>query len=733
MKHYLISCVLLATAGLAQVSVPQTSHCAIDPAHTQPAAWPFTHVLHDVVGDSAQWARGRTWKARFDRRGFAYLPFFADAPRNFPVQFRLAVVRVGETNLPFATDVMPRRDGDRITFERGAVSERYDLDLHQVEQTFVVDTAMSGDIELELTVVTELTRDAAAPGIRFGGPFGEVVYGDAFVVRGQDRTAISTVWTGETIRLHVPAALRGDGPVVIDPIITTVGSTTTGALSSPDVAYDATNGRFLVVWESTFSEFDHDVYCEMFDAHGNPIPGSGAAIDATSTYVEHPRVANLDHADRFLVVTSVADPLFGNRQMIYGRTRDAGGSMTVHPAALLSDPALPGNNYIPAVGTDPGTGAGNHDWLVVWGNSISGTQAGIQGRLVQGNGTVRSPSVLPIREVTGERNWQVRVSRSNGNGSVTRPQWLVVWASSTTPANGDIWCRPVDPQGAMGSPHSLDPVPDDDRYPDVSSPVDVGGGSTRFLVTCQHPGAMVGYHIRITAANVFINQRVLLDQSFGAGRFDSRIDSDGLRYLLITSHVGPSSSTPNTVTVQTLAPTSTNLTQAESPRQLPTRIRDLGVVALHSSGGTPGEFAIAHLEPAGFLVRPVLTRYAGRVPGPEMTVVATACNGIAIQASGSTVPGNSLQFTLSNHGTDLPAFVIGWPNVTPVPICPSCLIGVRQDMPMQSLFGSPTMTFAIPRWIGLVGLSLAVQGASLGAGSCLGGLSVSDTIQFTIR
>jgi hypothetical protein len=114
-------------------------------------------------------------------------------------------------------------------------------------------------------------------------------------------------------------------------------------------------------------------------------------------------------------------------------------------------------------------------------------------------------------------------------------------------------------------------------------------------------------------------------------------------------------------------------------------------------------------------------------------VVATACNGLAIAVAGSSALGEALQFTLSGYGSDIPGFAFGGPAVVPVAICPTCSLGLRLDLPILTMLGSPTMTLAIPPSVGLVGEQFALQGLSGGAGTCLGGLSLSDTVVLTVR
>src|SRR5690606_20321402 len=103
----------------------------------------------DTPGDGRIWAVGATFKASFGPDGFVYVPFFgSDAPRNYPVKFALRAVRVGGESVPFAATANATRDARRVTFDRGPVREIYDLDVDSVEQTFVVDSGLAGDVDV---------------------------------------------------------------------------------------------------------------------------------------------------------------------------------------------------------------------------------------------------------------------------------------------------------------------------------------------------------------------------------------------------------------------------------------------------------------------------------------------------------------------------------------------------------------------------------------------------------
>ncbi|MBL8749774.1 MAG: hypothetical protein JNK78_11485, partial [Planctomycetes bacterium] len=472
MKHASVVCALLAIASPAQV-LPESTP---DLARRIGTAGPLDRVVHDEPGDGRLWACGTDWKASFGRDGFTFVPRLPEAPRNMPMCFRVAHVAVGGHALAIDRDVAPRRDGDRVTFARGPLREIYDLSLACVEQSFVIDTTMPGDVVVDLDVATELREDAQRPGLQFASEFGEVRYGDAFVVRDGAKTAIATEWNGAVLRLRVPESLRGEGPVVIDPILSTQTVGSTGTYVRVDAAYDVTNDRHMIVFESVWTITDHDIWTMMFDGAGNPISGSMLAVDFTTTNWVYPRTANLNDADRFLVAATVDDPTYG-RQMIWSRTRDAMGATAMGAPQLLSDPNLFGDNQAAEVGADPATGPGNHDWLVVWTNRTSPTSR-IQGRLVRGTGQPRWSSVLPIQPGNDTVDG-VQVSRSNGNGFVPHPMWCVVYTRQVG-VERHVVGRTVDPNGVVGSEVPLDTSSNTNSDPKVSSPI-ADGPKTRFL------------------------------------------------------------------------------------------------------------------------------------------------------------------------------------------------------------------------------------------------------------
>ncbi|MCA8949598.1 MAG: hypothetical protein KDE27_08855 [Planctomycetes bacterium] len=708
--HYpMIACALLAGASLAQVPArPWTPEC----------------VLYDDAFDGRLWARGSNWKASFGADGFVYHPFVPGAEHGRELRFRITAVRVGGARLPFAAVAAPARHGDRVEFDRGLVRELYDLGLDEVEQTFEIAATGGGDVEVELAVDAEVRSDPTVPGLQLGAD-GAVHYGTAFVRRGARRHAIETVWTGSAILLHVPAALRGEGVVVIDPIITTKYSGGAGAVYNPDVAWDETYQRYLLVFESRFTGTDRDIWCELFDRNGDRIPQSAAAIDMSSADWIRPRVADMRDTRRFVVAAEVADPGLAGQHMIYVRSRDAGGATAMHAAVRISDPTFPGNNFTPSVGGDPSGGAIPRRCLVVWTNDAANDYNAL-GRLVDQN-DAPSGGLLFIADGVHQLNTNVQVSRSNGAGIVPDPGWFAVYSRQDA-AGWNVYGRRVDSSGGLGLEVPLDTTAGDDLYPRPSSPIGTPDGKTQYLITYEHQSPPEARAVVATLApglNTYVRKN--LTAEFGVGPFWLRVDSDGTRYAVVAGD-------STIVRVRTFATVGDTLLLHDGPHALLGNLSAIlpEVASRRSSGGAAGEYGIVCVQTSGTPQLP-LSRYVGQTAGASTAVHPTGCGGLQLDFGGSNALGGAMQFSLSNVGGGTPGFGFGWANPNPFPICPGCALGLRTDLPISIQLGLPTYAVAIPSDPSLVGATLATQGLCIGPGTCLGALTFSDTVAFTIR
>lgn len=684
-------------------------------------------VHFDRPGDGRLWAAGRTYKASFGADGFVYVPYLgSQAPRNFPVRFVLRAVRVGGEALPLAA-AEPELAGARVTFPRGPVREQYDLRLDEVEQTFVVDTALAGDVEIDVQVVSDLAEDSATSGLQFANEFGCVHYGTAHVVDGAALRPVPTAFDGDAVRIRVPAAARGPGPLVVDPIIGASAYTysASGDSAQPDIAYDASSDQYLVVWQHPFSATDIDVWSQFWNGDGTVVPSSLASIDFTSLSFANPRVANLNASDRFLVVSQRYD---GVRWQIYGRLRLAGSAP--HPIVFpISDPAVAGDCVNPDIGGDSGNGS---RCFVVWEREfIAGSDHDIHGRMVNAD-TSLAPFTLFLEDSASSLHTLPHVSQSNGAGPLASPLWVVVWQFRFSATDWDVYGAAVSPSGANGtittSSVAIDSSASNDLVPAVSSPAtDLGGTVPTYMVTYerQNPFHAIARLVSPVFGNLFVDQITPVDltQTFGLGGFWVRTESDGCRFAVLSGS--------STITVSTFALGGAGLVMHEAPVALPTVPSYPRIASKRSGGGAHTDYGIAFVDLNWFPDRIVVSAYQGRVPGNDVVRRTMACQGLAIDAAGRPFLGEGLTFTLTGFGTDIPGFAFGETAPATTLLCAACPFGVLFNT-LIPVVGS-TLSVPLPCNIGLIGVQASVQGFALGSGPCVASLHFSDTLDFSVR
>jgi hypothetical protein len=266
----------------------------------------------------------------------------------------------------------------------------------------------------------------------------------------------------------------------------------------------------------------------------------------------------------------------------------------------------------------------------------------------------------------------------------------------------------------------------------VSSTCDLGGQRLGWLVVWERPNATRA--CVVSAVGPVTNALDFdLTAQFGLPIRSPRVDSDGARFLVTASSVDPYSTTPDAMRAMTLAWTGGNLVLQEGPTTIPGVVPFTEIASLRSGGGAPGQYGLVHLQPQGFGHRPVLTRYDGTTAGTTTQVLPTACDGLGMSFAGTTALGGRLTFALGGGIFGVPGFAFGSPAPTPIPLCATCSLGVRLDQPIATLLGNTEIAIQIPTAAALVGQAFAVQGLELGVGSCIAGLSFSDTVVFTVR
>ena len=307
---------------------------------------------------------GPQWKASFGPEGFTYIPFFgSDAPQNYPVEFDLVGAFVAGEPIALSKRLR-KRDEHAVTLDRGSLKEVYHLTKDTVEQTFVFEVLpQRGEIVLEIDVDTELYKsELFGGGFSFSNELGEVHYGRAVALDGRGTTLeVQQFMTQTGIRIVIPADFvrAAKLPLVIDPILSTLSVVNDSRRQTDvDVAYEANNTTYQIVYSERQSALDTDILAVSYNAPlGLLFPA--VSLDITSANWQMPRNASNYHEEQFLCVSRVSTS--PGIRSVWGRTREA-GSGARGPQFLITS--------FSATSVDVG-GKGNdlsssYDYMVVW-------------------------------------------------------------------------------------------------------------------------------------------------------------------------------------------------------------------------------------------------------------------------------------------------------------------------------------------------------------------------------
>jgi hypothetical protein len=112
----------LCSAAFAAPSDPSALQPAFDLSAPSPAA------LTQAAEDGTVWARGTAWKAHFTDSAVEYRAFGAGRQAPERAAFSLDSVSVGPRSIALDANVPPVLEGQRVTYDRGALSEVYDIE-----------------------------------------------------------------------------------------------------------------------------------------------------------------------------------------------------------------------------------------------------------------------------------------------------------------------------------------------------------------------------------------------------------------------------------------------------------------------------------------------------------------------------------------------------------------------------------------------------------------------------
>jgi hypothetical protein len=476
-RAFLVAIAAALSLGLARAQAITPSKIGTTP--TAPIATSVMRAAHGIASvDGELWAVGPDYKACFHAGGVEFHPVLGgDAPRNFPFAFELEAIHRGDAALIERTSaVSPQLGADGVVhFARGlGIDERYEACVDGLEQSFVFRERPhgSGDLVVRGRVASELRALAGEhEALEFTLPaWGGVSVGAVTGVDARGRTTAGRLrWDGTALELVLPGDFvdAATYPLVLDPKIGTVFLVASTNLDEgePDVAFDATYQRYLVVWHRKVSATDYDIVGQLVNAAGiltgNVIPLEvSSAVSAT-----FPTVANVRTSSRFLVAWS---QYATTNQDIYARAvaLPLGGVSNLLPVL-----ATAANEFTP-VACGERTTVDDEAYIVCKRDGL-----GIVGiRVLVPTGA--DPLVIAANTLVADDNaYRPAISKSFGDGG----RALIVYNYLFAAGDTDLYALLVNRDGAV-----LVPTTPFATTLDSESEPAVDGDGTNFMVAFSH-------------------------------------------------------------------------------------------------------------------------------------------------------------------------------------------------------------------------------------------------------
>jgi hypothetical protein len=330
---------------------------------------------------------------------------------------------------------------------------------------------------------------------------------------------------------------------------------------------------------------------------------------------------------------------------------------------------------------------------------------------------------------------QPSISKSNGTPPYATQCWAVVWQRNYTPSDEDIYGALVRWDGTITVPtFTIDAPFAWQMHPSVSSPTDPVNGARYYL--CAFDDQLPG--------NSTITAQIFDETGASLGRYDianqltpnwphvePSVDSDGARFVVGWHEVYGGTGQDFDVRVATCAysPALGLVIQDQATPAYTTDMESLcEVTSTHAAGSGAGRYGVTWTRRTA-TGRDVYARsYDGVQAGATFSTRATSCGSAAdFTVLGAPYLGGFVYAAQSIAG-GIRGYVFGTPTSLPIGPCPGCTLGVQGDLVLLD-----PLTIQVPNEPTLVGLTFAMQGFEFGSGTCLGAISLSDTLDFTVR
>ena len=197
--------------------------------------------------------------------------------------------------------------------------------------------------------------------------------GDWFVVWGDRRAS--------NANMDIYSTRVTSGGTVASPNGVAV-SKAAGDQSNPSAAWNG--NKFLVIWADARNGNDLDIYGSLANSAGTTLNSSGIGI-STRFGVSEGSPALSAIGTQFLVGWS--DTRGGTQDIYSSRVSDTGSVLSPNGVKV---------NSAAQDQTTPAVGVNGNSFLVVWGDTRSGTNSDIYGTRVSTSGAVQTPNGFPV-------------------------------------------------------------------------------------------------------------------------------------------------------------------------------------------------------------------------------------------------------------------------------------------------------------------------------------------------
>ncbi|MDZ4774342.1 MAG: hypothetical protein SGI72_14535 [Planctomycetota bacterium] len=544
----LLTSVWLAALTVA-ASIPARAQSAQDatPAAPRLARMSFARdrVLYDESDDARTWAVGTRYKASFGSEGAVFIPAFgSQAPRNYPHALSPDRVTVDGEALAFESRTSAARDENRVSFERGAFVERYDLALESLEQSFVFESLpRAGELVIRIPIASELAASEGEHGLEFANDFGTLTYSRAIAIDALGRrfTAPTRLVDG-SIEIAVSAAdiAVATFPLIVDPVVGTLyANLALDDTRNTDSAYDVAHDLWLLTWTNAFSATDTDVFARGWQVGGV----IDIVLDSTQDSWNVPRCAYLAASSGFLVVASVTFP---GAQLIRGKRVLLFSGVLLQGVAFDISGGDIGAKTNPDVGGDSDPN-GSTNFCVVW-ERAEGTQHGmasIATRLVSSNAIPQGSNATYLTIITAGSANSPTVSKSS-NGS----NWLVTFIYDAGINPDNVWAARVGVSGGVLS--SAFPVTSSFNLSTQPVASSFLNNSSRAMIAYRRRATQTGqgdiWVALLDGSTVLSNTNLTALENSGfqaQNQIDPGIDCDGQHFVVAYSEFDPTFSLYN--------------------------------------------------------------------------------------------------------------------------------------------------------------------------------------------